>query len=58
MKSNTNNNEALIMKTTMLGTGSIYSKSNCASLIIDNNILIDIGPGTINKNEFRKYTNR
>lgn len=35
------------MKTTMLGTGSIYSKSNCASLIIDNNILIDIGPGTI-----------
>lgn len=35
------------MKTTMLGTGSIYSKSNCASLIIDNNILIDIGPGTV-----------
>lgn len=35
------------MKTTMLGTGSIYSKSNCASLIIDDNILIDIGPGTV-----------
>lgn len=35
------------MKITMLGTGSIYSKSNCARLIIDNNILIDIGPGTI-----------
>lgn len=35
------------MKTTILGTGSIYSKSNCASLIIDNNILIDIGPGTV-----------
>lgn len=31
----------------ILGTGSIYSKSNCASLIIENNILIDIGPGII-----------
>ena len=37
------------MKVKILGTGSIYSKSNCASLIIENNILIDIGPGT------RKY---
>lgn len=35
------------MKITILGTGSIYSKSNCASLLIDNNILIDVGPGTI-----------
>ena len=35
------------MKVKILGTGSIYSKSNCASLIIENNILIDIGPGTI-----------
>lgn len=35
------------MKVKILGTGSIYSKSNCASLIIDKNILMDIGPGTI-----------
>lgn len=35
------------MEVTILGTGSIYSKSNCASLIIDNNILIDLGPGTV-----------
>ncbi len=35
------------MKVNLLGTGSIYSKSNCASLIIDNNILIDIGPGVV-----------
>ncbi len=35
------------MEITILGTGSIYSKSNCASLIIDNNILIDLGPGVV-----------
>lgn len=35
------------MEITMLGTGSIYSKSNCASLIIDNNILVDLGPGVV-----------
>lgn len=35
------------MEVTILGTGSIYSKSNCASLIIDNNILIDLGPGVV-----------
>lgn len=35
------------MKLTVLGTGSIYSKSNCAGLIIDNNILIDLGPGVV-----------
>lgn len=35
------------MEITMLGTGSIYSKSNCASLIIDNHILIDLGPGVV-----------
>ena len=35
------------MEATILGTGSIYSKSNCASLIIDNNILIDLGPGVV-----------
>lgn len=35
------------MEVAILGTGSIYSKSNCASLIIDNNILIDLGPGVV-----------
>lgn len=35
------------MEITILGTGSIYSKSNCASLIIDNNILVDLGPGVV-----------
>ncbi len=35
------------MKVTMLGTGSIYSKSNCASIIIDNSLLIDLGPGVV-----------
>ncbi len=37
----------ICMKVTILGTGSIYSKSNCASLIIDNSILIDLGPGVV-----------
>lgn len=35
------------MEITLLGTGSIYSKYNCASCIIDRKILIDIGPGTV-----------
>lgn len=35
------------MKVTILGTGSIYSKSTCSSLIIDNNILVDLGPGVV-----------
>ncbi len=35
------------MKVKILGTGAIYSKRNCASLIIDKKILFDIGPGTI-----------
>lgn len=35
------------MKVTLLGTGSIYSKSNCAGILIDDNILVDIGPGVI-----------
>lgn len=35
------------MKVTMLGTGSIYSKSNCAGILIDDNILVDIGPGVV-----------
>lgn len=30
----------------LLGTGSLYSKSNCASILIDSHILVDIGPGT------------
>lgn len=35
------------MEITILGTGSIYSKSNCASLIIDDHILVDLGPGVV-----------
>ena len=35
------------MKVTMLGTGSIYSKSNCAGILIDDNILVDSGPGVV-----------
>lgn len=35
------------MKVSILGTGSIYSKSTCASLIINHNILVDLGPGVI-----------
>lgn len=35
------------MKITLLGTGSIYSKSNCAGILIDEHTLIDIGPGVI-----------
>lgn len=35
------------MEITILGTGSIYSKSNCASLIIDDHILMDLGPGVV-----------
>lgn len=35
------------MKVKVLGTGSLYSKSNCAGILLDNDILIDVGPGTI-----------
>ena len=35
------------MKVTLLGTGSIYSKSNCAGILIDENTLVDIGPGVV-----------
>lgn len=35
------------MKVKIIGTGSIYSKSNCAGILIDDNILVDIGPGVI-----------
>jgi len=35
------------MEITILGTGSIYSKSTCASLIIDKKILVDVGPGVV-----------
>ncbi len=44
------------MKVTLLGTGSIYSKSNCAGILIDENTLVDIGPGVIKhllKNNFK-----
>lgn len=37
----------IIVLVKILGTGSIYSKSNCASLIIDKKILVDIGPGVV-----------
>lgn len=47
------------MKVKILGTGSIYSKHNCASLIIDDEILVDVGPGVVKqlikgKNDLRK----
>lgn len=35
------------MKIKLLGTGSSYSVSNCSSLIIDEKILIDAGPGLV-----------
>lgn len=43
------------MKVKILGTGSIYSSSNCASLIIDNYLLVDIGPGTVKQLIKDKY---
>ena len=36
-----------ILKVKILGTGSIYSRSNCTGLVIDEQILVDIGPGTV-----------
>lgn len=35
------------MKVQILGTGSIYSKSNCAGILIDDSILVDVGPGIV-----------
>ena len=35
------------MKIKLLGTGSIYSKYNCASELVDNKILIDVGQGIL-----------
>lgn len=35
------------MEVTVLGVGSIYSKYNCASLLIDKRLLVDVGPGII-----------
>lgn len=43
------------MRIQLLGTGSLYSKSNCAGLIIDSHILVDIGPGTVKKMIQVKY---
>ncbi|MDO4747180.1 MAG: MBL fold metallo-hydrolase [Candidatus Saccharibacteria bacterium] len=43
------------MKITILGTGSIYSKSNCTGILIDNDTLVDVGPGVVKfllKNNF------
>ena len=34
------------MKVKTLGTGSTYSKANCACVLIDDDTLIDVGPGT------------
>ena len=35
------------MKVTILGTGSAYSKSNCTGILIDDDLMLDIGPGTV-----------
>ncbi len=35
------------MNIKLLGTGSIYSKYNCASELVDNKILIDAGQGIL-----------
>ena len=34
------------MKVRLLGTGAIYSKYNCASELIDDKILVDVGNGS------------
>ncbi|MDE6141258.1 MAG: MBL fold metallo-hydrolase [Bacilli bacterium] len=36
-----------MMKVTVLGTGSIYSKSNSSSLLLDENILVGVGPSVV-----------
>ena len=36
-----------MMKVTVLGTGSIYSKSNSSSLLLDEHILVDVGPSVV-----------
>lgn len=43
------------MKVKLLGTGAIYSRYNCASLIIDGKILVDVGPGTVKQLIKDKY---
>ena len=35
------------MKVSILGTGSVYSRSNCAGILIGEDTLLDIGPGTV-----------
>ena len=40
------------MKVRLLGTGAIYSKYNCASELIDDKILVDVGNGVLK--ELRK----
>lgn len=43
------------MEVKILGTGSTYSKSNCASIIIDKNLLIDTSPGITKQLIKEKY---
>lgn len=43
------------MEVKILGTGSTYSESNCTSIIIDKNILIDLSPGTTKQLLKAKY---
>lgn len=43
------------MEVKILGTGSIYSKRNCASIIIDKKILFDVGPGILKQLLNEKY---
>lgn len=43
------------MKVKILGTGSTYSESNCTSIIINNNLLIDISPGLTKQLIKEKY---
>lgn len=43
------------MEVKILGTGSIYSESNCTSMIINDNLLIDLSPGTTKQLIKEKY---
>ena len=43
------------MKVRLLGTGAIYSKYNCASELIDDKILIDVGNGVLKELRKIKY---
>ena len=43
------------MKVRLLGTGAIYSKYNCASELIDDKILVDVGNGVLKELRKIKY---